>query len=322
MKFLRTRRGAVVAGIILVLALFLVRPGAQRLRTRIVRSISLALGRQVDVGSVTLRLLPQPGFELENFVVHEDPAFGAEPVLQSSDVVALVRVSSLLRGRLEISRLSLTEPSLNLVRNAEGRWNLENLLERAAKTPVAPTSKTRSEVRPGFPYIEADHGRINFKSGPEKKPYSLTEANFALWQDSENAWGVRLKAQPMRTDFNLSDTGVARGGRFLGARRESSPNTLQFAVQWEGAQLGQVTKLTLGQDKGWRGAIGITASLTGTPEDLTVATDATVQDFHRYDIASDKALRLAAHCGGHYSSTDHVVSKIACRGPVGDGVVA
>jgi hypothetical protein len=47
-----------------------------------------------------------------------------------------------------------------------------------------------------------------------------------------------------------------------------------------------------------------------------------VQDFHRYDIASDKALRLAAHCGGHYSSTDHVVSKITCRGPVGDGVIA
>jgi len=170
LKFSLSKRGWVVTGIVLVLALFLARPGAQRLRTRIVRSISLALGRQVDVGSVTLRLLPQPGFELESFVVHDDPAFGAEPVLQSSDVVALVRVSSLLRGRLEIARLSLAEPSLNLVRNAEGRWNLENLLERAAKTPVAPTAKARSEVRPGFPYIEADHGRINFKFGPEKKP--------------------------------------------------------------------------------------------------------------------------------------------------------
>ncbi len=322
MKFLRSRRGKVVAGIVLVLALFLVRPGAQRLRTRIVRSISLALGRQVDVGSVTLRLLPQPGFELENFVVHDDPAFGAEPVLQSSDVVALVRVSSLLRGRLEISRLSLTEPSLNLVRNPEGRWNLENLLERAAKTPVAPTAKTRSEVRPGFPYIEADHGRINFKFGQEKKPYTLTEANFALWQDSENAWGVRLKAQPMRTDFNLSDTGLleVEGSWQRAVNLHETP--LQFTVQWEGAQLGQVTKLTLGQDKGWRGAVDFTASLTGTPEDLTVAADTTVQDFRRYDIASDKALRLAAHCGGHYSSTDHVVSKITCRGPVGDGVIA
>jgi hypothetical protein len=126
----------------------------------------------------------------------------------------------------------------------------------------------------------------------------------------------------MRTDFNLSDTGLLEVEGSWERAMNLHQTPLQFAVQWEGAQLGQVTKLTLGQDKGWRGAIEITAALTGTPEDLTVATDATVQDFHRYDIASDKSLRLAAHCGGHYSSTDHVVSKIACRGPVGDGVIA
>ena len=131
-----------------MLALFLVRPGAQRMRTRIVHSISLALGRQVDVGRVSLRLLPQPGFDLENFVVHDDPAFGAEPVLQSSDVIALVRVSSLLRGRLEIARLSLTEPSLNLVRDSEGRWNLESLLERAAQHAGCSNCQRR-EAKPG-----------------------------------------------------------------------------------------------------------------------------------------------------------------------------
>ena len=217
---------------VLVLALFLVRPGAQRLRTRIVRSISLALGRPVDVGSVTLRLLPQTGFDLENFVVHEDPEFGAEPVLQSSDVMATVRVSSLLRGRLEIARLSLTEPSINLVRNSEGRWNLEKLVERAASTPVAPTSKTRREARPGFPYIEADHGRINFKFGQEKKPYALTEANFALWQDSENTWGMRLKAQPMRTDFNLSDTGLLALDGSWQRSADLHETPVQFALQW------------------------------------------------------------------------------------------
>lgn len=322
MRFLRSRRGQVVTGIVVVLALFLVRPGAQRLRTRIVRSISLALGRPVDVGRVTLRLLPQPGFDLENFVVHEDPEFGAEPVLQSSDVVATVRVSSLLRGRLEIARLSLAEPSLNLVRNSEGRWNLEKLVERAASTPVAPTAKARSEVRPGFPYIEADHGRINFKFGQEKKPYTLTEANFALWQDSENTWGIRLRAQPTRTDFNLSDTGrlAVDGSWQRSANLHETP--LQFTMQWEGAQLGQVTKLTLGQDKGWRGAVRLSATLTGSPRDLQVSTEGSIEDFRRYDISGDPALRLAAHCSGHYSTADHVFSALACRGPVGDGEIA
>ena len=62
-----------------------------------------------------------------------------------------MRVSSLLRGRLEIARLSLTEPSINLVRNSEGRWNLENLLERAASIPVAPTGKTTQRSAPRVP---------------------------------------------------------------------------------------------------------------------------------------------------------------------------
>jgi AsmA-like C-terminal region/AsmA family len=319
LKFLRSSRGRVVAGVVLLLALFLIRPGAQRLRARIVRSISLALGRPVDVGAVTLRLLPQPGFDLGNFVVHEDPEFGAEPVLQSSDVVATVRVSSLLRGRLEVARLSLTEPSINLVRNSEGRWNLEKLVERAASTPVAPTSKTRREPRPGFPYIEADHGRINFKFGQEKKPYSLTEANFALWQDSENTWGMRLKAQPMRTDFNLSDTGLLAvdGSWQRSANLHETP--VQFKLQWEGAQLGQVTKLTLGQDKGWRGSVRLSAKLSGTPRNLTVETESSIEDFRRYDISGDPALHLAAQCRGHYSSTNHVLSGLSCRAPVGDG---
>ena len=180
MKFLRSRRALITAGVLLLLMLFLVRPGANRLRTRIVSSISLALGRPVEVASVSWRLLPQPGFDLNDFVVEDDPAFGAEPMLRASEVSATLRLTSFLRGRLEISSLGLTEPSLNLVRNSQGHWNLENLLERAEKIPVAPTAKPKTERRPGFPYVEASRGRINFKFGAEKRPYALMDADFSL----------------------------------------------------------------------------------------------------------------------------------------------
>jgi len=305
-----------------LLALFLVRPGANRLRARIVNSISLALGRQVDVAAVNLRLLPRPGFELENFVIHDDPAFSAEPMLRAQEVTASLRIISLLRGRLEISRLNLTEPSLNLVRNNEGHWNLENLIERTAKIVVAPTSKAKTERRPGFPYIEADRGRINFKFGAEKKPYALTEADFALWQDSENAWGMRLKAQPVRTDFNLSDTGTVSvsGSWQRAASLRDTP--LQFSLHWDRAQLGQVTKLTYGNDKGWRGGLEVSATLTGTPANLAILTAASVEDFRRYDIFGGGDLRLAIQCAGHYSTVDRALSDVGCNAPVGDGAVA
>ena len=320
MRAWRAKR-AVVLLVVVLLALFLIRPGANRLRTRIVSSISLALGRPVDVAAVKLRLLPQPGFDLQDFIVHEDPAFGAEPLLRASEVTASLRIMSLLRGRIEIARLNLTEPSLNLVQNSTGHWNLENLIERAAKIPVAPTGKAKTEKRPGFPYIEADHGRINFKFGAEKKAYALTDADFALWQDSENAWGMRLKAQPVRTDFNLSDTGTLSVDGTWQRAASLRDTPLQFTLQWDRGQLGQLTKLAYGRDKGWRGGLTVSTTLTGTPANLAIVAAATVQDFRRYDIFGSGNLRLAGQCSSRYSSVDHTLSDIACTAPVNDGTL-
>ncbi len=319
MSFLRSKAGRAAAGVVVILALFLIRPGADRLRGRITRSISLAIGRPVDIAKVSLRLLPRPGFDLQDFVVYEDPAFGAEPMLRASEVTAALRLTSLLRGRLEISRLVLTEPSLNLVQDGTGHWNLENLLVRANLTPVAPTGKSKREARPGFPYIEADQGRINFKLGQEKMPYALTEADFSIWQDSENAWGMRLKARPMRTDFDLSDTGTVRvsGSWQRAAALRDTP--VQFSLQWERAQLGQVTKLAYGRDLGWRGTIAASVALSGTPADLTIATSDSVDDFRRYDLADGDSLRLAAQCNAHYRSVDRALPALSCQAPVSGG---
>ena len=320
-RFFRSRRGVLVLVAALLLLLFFVRPGAERLRSRITNSISMAIGKPVEISSVKLRFLPQPGFDLQNFVVHDDPAFSAEPILRAQEVQATIRVRSLFRGRLEISRLNLTEPSLNLVRDSQGSWNLSSFVERAAHIPVAPTSKAKSEPRPGFPYIEANGGRINFKLGQEKKPYVLTDADFAVWQESENAWGMRLKAQPMRTDFNLSDTGTLRvdGSWQRSATLGGTP--VHFDLQWERAQLGQFTKLATGSDRGWRGGVQLSASLRGTPADLSITAQASIDDFRRYDIVGGDSLRLAAQCSGRYDSFQLRLSDLRCQSPVAAGSI-
>jgi hypothetical protein len=320
-KLFYSKGRVVTAAVVLLLALFLVRPGVSRLKVRIANSIARAVARPVEIGSVQLRFLPRPGFDLDNLVIHEDPSFGAEPMLRAREVTAVVRLTSLVRGRLDIARLELTEPSLNLVRRADGRWNLEDLLERTQRTPLAPTAKPKSEARPGFPYIEASSGRINFKSGQEKKPYALLNADFALWQESENSWGARLKAEPLRTDMNLSDTGLLRMNgvwQRAGSLRETP---LQFSVEWDRAQLGQLTKLISGTDKGWRGEVRLEASLSGMPAAMMVAADTSIQNFHRYDIASSGGLKLMAHCDGRYASVEAVLHEIVCTAPVGEGLI-
>ncbi len=94
-------------------------------------------------------------------------------------------------------------------------WNLQSLLLRASQTPAAPTAKARPEARLRFPYIEGEGGRINFKSGMEKKVYALSEADFALWLASENEWNLRLRARPMRTRCQSQRYRDGRGQRSL-----------------------------------------------------------------------------------------------------------
>lgn len=310
---------AALAAILLILFLF--RPGAYRLRSQIANSIGSALGRKVTLDNVRVHLLPRPGFDLEGLVIDDDPAFSAEPMIRAQDVSAAIRFRSLLRGRLEIATLSATEPSINLVRNQDGRWNLASLLERNAQIPAAPTTKAPSERRPAFPYLEAGHARINFKIEQEKKSYALTDADVALWQDSENSWGARMQAQPVRTDFNLTDTGLLE----LTATWQRASNVrqtpVQVAVRWDKGQLGQITKLLSGKDRGWRGGVTFTANLSGTPETLLIKSAIQVDDFHRYDILGSENVRLSTGCSGEYSAIDGVLRTLLCQSPVGGGTV-
>ena len=310
---------AALAAILLVLFLF--RPAVYRLRHRIANSIGSALGRKVTLDNVRVHVLPRPGFDLEGLVIDDDPAFSAEPMVRAQDVSAAIRLRSLLRGQLEIARLSASEPSINLVRNQQGQWNLASLLERNAQIPAAPTGKSPSERRPAFPYLEAENARINFKIGQEKKSYALTDADVALWQDSENSWGARIKAQPVRTDFNLTDTGLLE----LNATWQRAPSLrqtpLQLTVQWEKGQLGQITKLLSGKDRGWRGSVTLSANLSGTPEALLIQSAVRVDDFHRYDILGSENVRLATACSGRYSVVDGRVDDLLCELPAGGGTI-
>jgi hypothetical protein len=321
---LRARTRIAIAVVVVLILGFFVPPliNVNRYRGRIVSSMESALGRPVTVGSVSLRLFPQPGFDLGDVSIGEDPAFGYEPMLHADEVEASLRLSSLWRGRLEVAKLSLTYPSLNLVRAEDGRWNIESLLQHAAQIPTAPTGKTRPEARPRFPYIEANGGRINFKIGAEKKVYALSDADFSLWLASEDEVRTRLKARMVRTDSYLSDTGeVTLNGRFQRAS-DLRDTPMEVQAHLVKAQLGQLTKFADGQDRGWRGAVDADLTIAGRPTALKLTARAVVNDFRRYDISTTEYVRLDARCTAALDGPAQHFSDIACRMPMGDGTVS
>jgi uncharacterized protein involved in outer membrane biogenesis len=293
----------------------------KRYQHRITESMSAALGRPVTVSDITLRMLPQPGFDMDNLVVGDDPAYSAEPILRADQVTAYLRVSSLWRGRLEVARLSLKYPSLNLVRASNGHWNVESLLWKAARTPTAPTGKRQPEARFRFPYIAAENGRIDFVHGLEKNVFSLTEADFSLYSPAENQWRMRLEAKPVRTDKRISDTGTLKVDAVFGRADYLRNAPVHATVVWDNAQLGQLTKLLSGEDMGWRGNIELSAHLNGEPGNLKFDTSSKITEFRRWDIYGGGRLDLQSQCNGTFNTTDESVRGLQCRFPFSDGLV-
>jgi hypothetical protein len=324
------RRIAIAVVILALLAFLPPFINLKRYQVGITQSLSGAIGRKVTFSEVHLRIIPQPGFTFSNFVIAEDPAFGLEPILRADEVTASLRLTSLWRGRLEIAKLSFDTPSLNLTRDPHGFWNFGGSLKQAATVPAAPTSEKRVQAAPRFPYIEASDARVNFKFGPTKQAFSLVEADFSLWLASENHWEMRLKARPVRTDASLGDTGTLRAEASV-VRAHNEPVEelpLKVKLRWENAQLGQLTWLLTGSDRGWRGDVDLRADLDGTPRLLHARSQASFDGFRRYDIATMESLRGSIDCSAdlsRQSSSDSLhfsAESLQCELPVGQGRLA
>jgi len=105
------KRLVIAACVLLALVVLALLPpliNVNRYQRRIATSISRSLGRPVHLDSVSMNLLPLPSFTLENFVVSEDPQFGAEPVMRADEVTATLRVSAAANAVRGTSTLPLT----------------------------------------------------------------------------------------------------------------------------------------------------------------------------------------------------------------------
>ncbi len=316
------RRILIAIAVLITLGLLAVLPplvNVNRYRRRIATSISASLGRPVHLDSVTLTLLPTPGFVLTNFVVDEDPAFGAEPVIRANTVRATLRIRSLWQRKVEFSRISLVEPSLNLVHAPAGQWNIESILVQASRMPVIPTEATHDEHLQRFPYIEATGARVNFKDGLEKKPFALTDAEFALWLPEPGRWRVRLEAHPARTDTAAADTGLLKLEGTLGKAPTLGEVPVDLTAAWQAAPLGAASWVLVGRDAGLRGEMTLRAHLAGTLGTSSLTTRLELRRLRRADFVPPRSLDVDLACQAEAHDALHRFEHLACAWPAANG---
>ncbi|HEV3374480.1 MAG TPA: AsmA family protein [Candidatus Acidoferrum sp.] len=235
----------------------------QRVHGYLIAHLERAFGRPVEVAHFDVRFLPSPRLDANGVTVGEDPAFGYEYFLRAEQLSASLRWTGLLQGHFEFGTLSLSRPSLILVRNGEGRWNLERWLPPAKVNPAVAT-RVYGPPSPVAPVnrlqkIEIDEGRINFKNNADKAPFAFTNVSGSVEQISPGRWQLQLKAQPWRSGVALQSTGTVQvRGDLAGTSARLQP--AEFSLHWDQVSLADLFRLLRGEDFGVRGVFTLDAA--------------------------------------------------------------
>jgi len=259
--------GCVFLVVVGIIAPFL---GVNRFAEQIRSGLQAQLGRRVEFGEVHLSLFTGPGFTIEKVVIHDDPAYGAEPFAYVEALKARPRLLPLVLGRLEFTSLRLEDAIVNLTRVDAGpgaAWDFAKLVH-----------STKFEA---LPDLHVRSGRINFKFGNIKSAFYVMNADLDISppDGANGAWQIQFSGEPARTDR------PARGFGSLTAYGTWRPaGKLDLNVQLERSAVSEMISLIYGHDIGVHGEVTARAKLVGPLSDLHINGAMNVEDVHRWDL--------------------------------------
>src|SRR5262245_45830820 len=134
-RLLKTGLLIVAAIVVLLLAAIVVLPhlvDVNKYAPLLASQIQTLTGRAAKFGSMTVRVLPAPALHVAPVSLAEGNRYPGRDFVRIEAIDVRLRLLPLLRGRVEFGAIVLDRPSVTLIRDAQGHWNFDDLLERTA----------------------------------------------------------------------------------------------------------------------------------------------------------------------------------------------
>jgi uncharacterized protein involved in outer membrane biogenesis len=129
-----------IVSIGIVVAVLNINSYIRRNRDYLMQQAEKAVGRQIQVENIEVNIWNGIGIRFENFKLADDPAFSSEWFVRAKDLQANVKLLPLLRRDVQVKKLILNEPAINLIRNRHGVYNFSTI------GPTEENKKAQSEV--------------------------------------------------------------------------------------------------------------------------------------------------------------------------------
>jgi AsmA protein len=165
--------------ILIVLSLpFLI--NVDQFRPTLQSDLSMALGREVTLGNLRLRIWAGK-VTADDLSVAEDPAFGKPAFLRAKSLHVGVEIWPFLFSRkLIVKDLIIDQPEIILVQSPSGDWNFSTLGGRSKSAPTSP-SAARMPLDLSVQLVRISNGRLSLRrTVGHWKPLALEQVDIEL----------------------------------------------------------------------------------------------------------------------------------------------
>lgn len=168
----------------------------EKIKAEVLAMAKNQLGREVSFDSVSFRLV---GISLDNFAMSEASTFESGTFARAKNLVAKVALRPLFKKDIQISTIGLEGFEANIVANADGSFNFDDITKRFAAAPA--------DSAPNAAKKEADNSPL---------PFTLEVDDFYI---KDSAVTYTDKASGMTaavSNINVKVKGFALDGDFTG----------------------------------------------------------------------------------------------------------
>lgn len=170
-------------------------------RPTLTSDLSSALGREVTLGNLRLKILSGE-VTADDLSVAEDPAFGKPAFLRAKSLHVGVELWPFLISRkLIVKDMTIDQPEIALVQSPSGDWNFSSLGSRSKSAGAAPVLPSASPARMpldlSVKLVRVTSGRLTLgRTVGHWKPVALEQVNIELRDfSSSSAFPFSLSAQ-------------------------------------------------------------------------------------------------------------------------------
>ena len=216
----------------------------------ILEKAETAVGRDVAIDDIGVTLRGGLGVKLSDVTLADDPRYSSEPFVSAKNLTVRVKLWPLIKKQVEVKRLVLNEPVINVIRDENGIFNFAGIAKsdsgagagavqrEQAPAAAVPLALAFADIKDGTVRFEDRRGGLDVAV----RRIDFTAKNAALGQEAS----VDLRAAVLGDEQNVRVKGTVGPVEKIGKPEELKPTPLSLTATVDGITADQLKQLLPG----------------------------------------------------------------------------